>query len=118
MLLATVLLVAACSLLGQAVASLCGWSGWRWWSPALGYAALMIIFGLAVHVPSHQRLLLVLAVVLVVASLALSSVRRAIRPSSSATDRTTSCSTLLSQVSTFARKKATVCPRTPTSGKT
>src|SRR6476659_6794689 len=76
MLLATGLLVAASFLLGQALAFLCGWDLPRWWAPALGYAVLLIIFGQAIRLPSHQTELMVMAVAAAIASLALPAVRR------------------------------------------
>ena len=76
---ATLLLVAACFALGQAVLFLCGWPAWRWWAPALGYAILMIVFGLVVHLRSQQWILIVLALVAVAASLALPYVRESLR---------------------------------------
>lgn len=79
MLLATVLLVAACFVLGQAVVFLCGWTQLQWWAPALGFAVLMIVFGQAVHHPNHQRALLALAIGLVVVSLFLPFVWRSLR---------------------------------------
>src|SRR4051812_14318489 len=79
MLLATALLVGACFALGQGVVYLCGWRQPRWWAPAVGYGALMIIFGQTVHVPNHQRALLAFAIALPVASLALAFVRRSLR---------------------------------------
>jgi hypothetical protein len=71
MLLATLLLIAASSVLGHAVATLCGWPGWRWWSPALGYGVLMIVFGQVPDFPSHQHQITYLAIAAVVASCAL-----------------------------------------------
>jgi hypothetical protein len=79
LLLATVLLVGTCFVIGQAVVFLCGWERPQWWAPAVGYAVLMIIFGLAVHVRDHQRLLLAFAIAITLGSLLLPFVRRSLR---------------------------------------
>jgi hypothetical protein len=81
MLLATVLLVGACFVLGQAVVFLCGWRQWTWWAPALGYALLLIVFGQALRLPNHQTGLVIVVIVAVVAALALPAVRRSLHES-------------------------------------
>jgi hypothetical protein len=81
MLLATCLLVAVCFVLGQAIVFLCGWRRPQWWAPAVGYAALLIVFAQLIRFPRHPRDLIVLVAVVAVASLALRFVRRSIRQS-------------------------------------
>src|SRR5262245_601040 len=82
MLSATGLLVAACFVLGQAIVFVCGWPTPRWWAPALGYAVLMIVFGLVVHVRGQQWVLTALALIAVAGCLALPAVRASLREAS------------------------------------
>src|SRR4051794_4644328 len=79
MLALTAVLVVACSTLGQGVVALCGEPRWRWWSPALGYAVLLIVFGQITRVPRHLTALIVVALALAALPLLLSSVRGALR---------------------------------------
>ena len=79
MLLATALLVGACFVLGQAIVFLCGWTSPQWWAPALGYAVLLILFGLLVSMRDLQVVLIVIAALAVLASLLLPFVRAAAR---------------------------------------
>jgi hypothetical protein len=81
LLLLTVVLVAVCFLLGQAILALCGFDRWRWWAPALGYGALLIWFGQTLRVPSHPRLMIAIAIVVPILALALRFVRTAVRES-------------------------------------
>src|SRR5438309_5691944 len=65
----TAALVAVCCALGQGLLALFGWREWRPWSPALGFAVLLIVFGQVVRIPNRQGI--VIALVLVAAALAL-----------------------------------------------
>src|SRR3954452_933604 len=79
MLVLTAVLVAACASLGQGVLALCGWQRWAWWSPALGYAVLLIVFGQAIRLPHRLTGPILISAALAVAPLVLRPVRRALR---------------------------------------
>ena len=81
LLLLTAALVAASFLLGHGILALCGWRRWNWCAPAVGYAALLIVFGQLVDFPRHQRAMIALVIAVSVAALVLRPVRRAVRES-------------------------------------
>jgi hypothetical protein len=78
MLLLTGALVIGCSAIGQAILALCGVPGWRWWAPALGYAALISLGAQVLRIPNHEKALVVVMALALAAALAVPRVRRAV----------------------------------------
>lgn len=72
-------LLAVSAVLGQAVLLLSGWTRWAHWSPAVGFAVLLILGGQLVWLPGRAVTAGVLVVVLVLAALAWRPVRVALR---------------------------------------
>lgn len=71
--------VVASAVLGQAVLVMCGYRGWRWWSPAVGYGLLLAIGGQIVWLPQRARTLAVIIALVVIGALLVPRIRRDLR---------------------------------------